>query len=218
VGTHAYLQQTTHSDSVSGDSRFRSLLSNSEWNSLSSEVRQRFSKRISGEQSAVYVGEIVEAELNWFGAIFVQLARLIGAPLPLRTEIHVPAVVTVTEDRTTGGQIWTRLYGSRHGLPQVIHTSKQFAGITGLEEILGFGFGMSLAVSVERGSIVFRSLRFFFRAFACEWTLPRFLRPGELTVTHTEEGSDRFAFSLDIEHPRFGQIVHQRAIFKEVVQ
>jgi hypothetical protein len=200
-----------------GERRFRDLLAESDWNALSPDVRQRFSKRIGGARAAVFVGEIVEAELAPCGFLFAQVTRLIGAPLPLRAETGVPAIVTVTEDNKTGGQIWTRLYGSRKGLPQVIHTAKQFAGPTGLEEILGRGFGMSLVVSVEDGAIMFRNARYFVRAFGREWAVPRFLHPGELTVAHIEESDGRFSFTLDIVHPLFGRIVHQRAIFREVL-
>jgi hypothetical protein len=206
-----------HSHPFPDERRFSDLLSNSDWNALSPAVRQRFSKRIGGARAAAFVGEIVEAHLAPVGLLFAQLARVVGAPLPLRAETGVPAIVTVTEDRSTGGQIWTRLYGSRVGLPQVIHTAKQFAGPTGLEEILGHGFGMSLVVSVENGAIFFRSVRYFVRAFGHEWNVPRILRPGSLTVAHIEETGRRFAFTLDIVHPVFGRIVHQRATFQEVL-
>src|SRR5262245_27685013 len=111
-----------------GDTRFRALLTEDEWNALSSDVRLRFSKRVADEKSAIYTGEVVDVQFSIFGWLLAQAVRLIGAPLPLYADTNVPAVVTVTEDARARGQIWTRLYARRRGFPQVIHTSKRFQG------------------------------------------------------------------------------------------
>jgi hypothetical protein len=199
-----------------GDTRFRALLTENEWYALSSEVRKRFSKRVANERSVIYAGEVVEAEFSVWGWLLAQAARVIGAPLPLHADIGVPAVVTVTEDSRAGGQFWTRLYGRRRGFPQVIHTSKRFQGKTGLEEYLGYGVGMALAVRVEDGAIVFRSAGYFLELFGRKWTLPSLLSPGGLTITHAESAAGRFSFTLDLRHPRLGLLIRQRAIFREV--
>ena len=128
---------------------------------------------------------------------------------------HVPSVVTVTEDVATGGQIWTRLYARRRGFPQVIHSSKRFAGPTGLEEYVGCGVGMALTSMVEDGALLFRSARATSctlgrRAAACR----AWLSPGALTVTHAELGDGRFCFTLDIVHPRLGRLIRQTAAFR----
>jgi hypothetical protein len=200
-----------------GDTRFASLLSASEWYALSAEVRSRFSKRLSNEKSVVYAGEIVEACFSIWGWLLAQAARVIGAPLPLYADTNVPAVVTVTEDCRVRGQVWTRLYGRRRGFPQIIHSSKRFQGPTGLEEYLGYGVGMSLSVHVEDSAIVFRSVDYFIDVLGARWTLPAFLRPGDLTITHAESGANRFSFTLVLEHKGLGPLIRQRAIFREVV-
>jgi hypothetical protein len=198
------------------DTRFRALLTAQEWQALSRDVRERFSKRVANERSVVYAGEVVEAEFSVSGWLLAQAARLIGAPLPLHADTGVPAVVTVTEDSRAGGQFWTRLYGHHHGFPQVIHTSKRFRGATGLEEYLGHGVGMSLAVHVEAGAIVFRSAGYFLELFGHKWTLPSLLSPGALTIKHAEAGAGRFSFTLDLRHPQLGLLIRQRAVFREV--
>ncbi len=199
-----------------GDLRFRSLLSKEEWESLPLAIRRRFSKRIAGGRTILYAGEVLETRLTVMGRIFAQLARLAGGPLPLSDASHVPAVVTVTEDTRNGGQIWTRLYARRNMLPQVIHSSKQFAGETGLEEHVGSGIGMALTVHAVRGALVFRSAHYFFRAGTLRLALPAWLTPGALTVTHAEEADDAFSFLLEIAHPLFGLVIRQLAHFREV--
>jgi hypothetical protein len=207
-----------HEGSALGDTRFRALLSAAEWGALSPEVRARFSNRIANGKTSIYGGEIVEAEFSLGGWCFAQAARLIGAPLPLRAETGVPAVVSVTEDVAARGQVWTRLYASRRGFPQVINTSKRFSGPTGLEEYLGYGIGMALKVHVEDGAIVFSSAGYFFEACGRKWRLPSLICPGAVTVTHAEIGPNRFSFTLLVEHPFFGVLIRQKANFREIVQ
>ena len=125
------------------DDRFRRLVPRADWDALPADVRRRFSKRLCGTAVATYSGEIIWTRLSRIGWLLAQFCRLIGAPLPTNASGPMPAAVTVSEDRTSGGQCWTRLYGRTHGHPQVIHSAKSFAGPTGLEEHIGGGFGMA---------------------------------------------------------------------------
>jgi hypothetical protein len=199
-----------------GDLRFRNLLLRDDWAALPAAIRHRFSKRVAGGATVIYAGEIVETELKLAGWIVAQLARLVGSPLPRWRDAHVPAVVAVTEDVRTGGQIWTRVYTRRCGFPQVIHSAKRFAGTTGLEEHVSRGVGMALTVHQENGALVFRSAHYFLRIGPVRLALPIWLTPGALTVTHTEEGGGQFSFLLEVVHPAFGRIIRQFATFHEV--
>ncbi len=198
-----------------GDLRFRALLSEADWLALPLSIRRRFSKRLSGGNTTVYVGEVIETQMSRAGWLLAQAARLIGGPLPVSRDTHVPSVVTVTEDVATSGQHWTRLYARRHGFPQVVHSSKRFAGPTGLEEYVGYGVGMALTIHVEDSSLIFRAAHYFLALGRFRIRLPRFLSPGALTVTHAELGDGRFLFKLDIVHPRLGRLILQTAAFEE---
>jgi hypothetical protein len=198
-----------------GDLRFRSLLGEANWHELPFPIRRRFSKRLAAGATAVYVGTILETHLSRAGWLFAQALRLIGAPLPTVRDANVPSVVTLTEDMATGGQIWTRLYARRRSFPQVIHSCKRFAGRTGLEEYVGYGVGMALAVEVEDKALVFRSDGYFLEIFRRRFFLPAWATPGTLSVTHAELGEGRFLFTLEILHPRLGLLVRQSAAFRE---
>jgi hypothetical protein len=198
-----------------GDLRFRSLLSAADWAALPVPIRRRFSKRLAGGGTVVYVGTVRETAMSRVGWWLAQVARLIGAPLPTSRDADVPSVVTVTEDVATGGQIWTRLYARRAGFPQVIHSSKRFAGPTGLEEYVGRGIGMALTVHVEAGALAFRSAHYFLQVGSARLRLPGWLTPGALTVTHAELGEGRFLFTLDVTHRWLGQLIAQKAVFQE---
>ena len=196
------------------DPRFSALLDPIAWFRLPPPIRERFSKRLVPGASITYAGEIVESRRTRFGNLLAQLSRLIGAPLPLHDDIAVPAVVTVTEDAATGGQFWTRMYGRPRGFPQVIHSSKRFAGPTGLEEYLGRGFGIALTVGTDTEALHFRSDHYFVVLGTVRLRLPRWLEPGALVISHIERGGGWFAFVLTLRHPLFGEVVHQTALFR----
>ena len=217
-----------------GDLRFRALLSNDDWHALPVSIRKRFSKRLAAGRTVVYVGEVLENRMSFAGWLLAHAARLIGGPLPLSRDAHTPSVVTVTEDVATKGQHWTRLYARRSGFPQVVHSSKRFAGPTGLEEYVGCGVGMALTIHVEahapekceagfreghapkqNQALIFRAAHYFVAIGRLRVRIPRWLTPGALAVTHAELGDGRFLFRLDITHPRLGRLIQQTAAFTE---
>jgi hypothetical protein len=107
------------------------------------------------------------------------------------------------------------MYGRAHGFPQVIHSSKRFGGTTGLEEYLGGGFGIALAVSADAEALHFRSDHYFFGLGAARLRLPAWLAPGQLTISHVDRGDGGFAFVLALRHPLCGEIINQTGLFRE---
>jgi uncharacterized protein DUF4166 len=204
------------SDPSLGDLRFRALLRDSEWSALPPAIRRRFSKPPLSGGTTVYAGEVLETRMTSGGWLLAQALRLIGGPLPTARCVHLPSVVTVTEDKASGGQIWTRIYARRKGFPQVVHSAKRFAGPTGLEEYVGYGIGMSLDLHVREGALIFRSRDYFVQVLGRRLVLPAWLCPGELTVIHAEVPDGRFSFTLQLMHPRFGLLLRQMALYREL--
>ncbi len=198
-----------------GDLRFRNLLSAADWAQLPPAIRMRFSKRLTGGATAIYVGIIDRAVISNLGRILAFVLRLIGAPLPLRAETGTAAVVSVTEEESTGGQIWSRLYASTTAFPQVIQSSKRFVGSTGLEEYIGYGIAMALSARVTPTALVFESAGYFLRLGRHRLPLPRFLSPGNVTVTHEEITPEHFRFTLRLQHSHFGVLIEQSGVFAE---
>ncbi len=198
-----------------GDLRFRALLSADAWATLPLAVRRRFSKRLGGTATVVYNGRVTTVRRHWIGTLLVQVARLVGGPLPTARDVEVPATVAVTEDPVSQGQVWTRIYGRRRGFPQVIHSAKRFQGPTGLEEYLGHGIGMALWIEAAGSALIFRSDHFFLQLLGRRLRLPRWLGPGRVTVSHIDRGGGAFAFVLQIDHPLIGVLFHQTALFTD---
>jgi hypothetical protein len=197
------------------DIRFRALAGEAAWAALPEAVRARFEHHIGPGASILYSGEVIECRMSRFGLVLAQLVRLIGAPLPLARDTFTPAVVTVTEDAGSGGQFWTRLYGRRRGFPQVIHSSKCFAGPTGLEEHIGRGFGIALRLEVDESALHFVSDHYFLACRRFRLRLPRWLAPGRMRVSHVDCGHGAFAFVLSLVHPLLGELVRQTAMFRD---
>jgi Domain of unknown function (DUF4166) len=203
------------SERLLDDHRFRSLLSDDDWGRLPLAVWRRFSKRLAGGKTVVYVGEIEESRHSRVGWWLAQLTRLIGGPLPTGSEAGVPIIVTVTEDAASCGQVWTRICARSKGFPQVIHSAKRFTGPTGLEEYIGCGISMALRLSVAHEALFFHSAGYFLGLGTLRWPLPEWLTPGRLTVSHADLGAGTFRFSLEVVHPRHGTLIRQTAIFRE---
>lgn len=197
------------------DTRFRALLGDAAWFELPEPVRRRFSKSLGPGDIVVYDGRVAATELSRAGRILAGLARIIGSPLPRDDGATGPSRVTVTESADAIGQTWTRSYTRRAGPPQVIVSMKCFRGPTGLEEHVGAGIGMELRVSVESGSLVFRSGRYIFAAGPARIRLPRWLSPGLMEVVHSQQGDGSFAFRLTLTHPWFGNLLHQLAFYRD---
>jgi len=179
-------------------------------------VRRRFGKRVTDGASTVYQGRVVDMRLSRAGRALAQLARLIGGPLPYdQSSVDQPAVVTVTEDRAGQGQFWVRQYGRAAGFPQVVHSSKRFAGPTGIEEYVGCGVGMALRVGTDTGALLFKSDHYFLQLGRVRLRLPRWLSPGVLTIAHRDQGDGTFLFSLTLVNRVLGELVHQDALFQD---
>jgi len=194
---------------------FRRLLAEDAWLTLPVPVQKRFERVLAPCESAVFIGEVASTRLSIFGRLCAQLARPLGAPLPLRTLAHTPSAVLVTEDPQAHAQCWTRLYHEPGRLPQVIRSMKRFDGPTGLEECVGAGIGMALTVNVKDRTLVIRSAGYFWRPRKRRFRIPAWLTPGRMEIMHREERTGRFSFTLTVTHALFGETIRQVAFFRD---
>lgn len=111
--------------------------------------------------------------------------------------------------------MWTRRYDRIGRLPQVIRSTKRFAGPTGLEEDLGHGIGIALRVEAGDDALWFTSDHYFWRFAGRRWRLPGWAAPGRMVVGHVDLGGGRFCFSLSLRHAWFGLLVEQVAMFRD---
>jgi hypothetical protein len=196
------------------ETRFAHLVGES-WMQLPAPIRRRFSRHLADGERTVYLGSVAATHMTLVGRLVAQLARLVGAPLPLEAGGCVPVTVIVTGSERLCGQVWTRVYDRAHGFPQVIQSLKRFGGATGLEEIVARGVGMRLKLKVRDRALVFRSAGYFICCLGVQLSLPNWLTPGVIEVVHREESRGQFSFSLSVRHLWAGHIIDQIAFFRE---
>ncbi|MEO1282542.1 MAG: DUF4166 domain-containing protein [Pseudomonadota bacterium] len=198
---------------------FQKLLSPASWRALPPEVRARFATEPGEQKPKLYAGRVIETRLSFAGRLLARLAGIIGTPLPETDGATGPASVSVANNAKLKGQIWTRVYGRAGQFPQVVHSVKRFQGPTGLEEFVGpgatWGIGMTLRLTVEDGALVFRSNRYFVQAGHLRITLPKWLSPGEMAITHRQVKGSEFQFLLELDHPVFGPLIRQDCRFTD---
>ncbi|MDW3183479.1 DUF4166 domain-containing protein [Roseobacter sp.] len=198
------------------DTRFSTLLGPEMWHQLPPAIQQRFGKRVRGGASVAYQGVVTDMQMNWAGWLLSQAARLVGGPLPYDMScVGQPAIVVVTEDIAGDGQFWIRQYGRQSGFPQMVHSSKRFAGPTGLEEYIGYGIGMALRTEALDDALFFKSDHYFLSFRGLRMRLPRWMSPGALTIGHHDLGGGRFRFSLRLTNRLFGMLIGQDAVFQD---
>jgi Domain of unknown function (DUF4166) len=214
VGTDNTTARSPRAKVHTVETRFAHLVGES-WMQLPAPIRRRFSRHLADGERTVYLGEVAATHMTLVGRLVAQMARLVGAPLPLQASGCVPVTVIVTGSERLCGQVWTRVYDRVHGFPQVIQSVKSFGGATGLEEIVARGVGMRLKLTVRDGALVFRSAGYFIRGLGVQLSLPNWLTPGVIEVIHREESCGQFSFSLSVRHLWAGHVIDQIAFFRE---
>lgn len=214
ASTHSTISHSPSAKARAAETRFARLAGDS-WMRLPAPIRRRFSRHLADGERIVYLGDVAATHMTLVGRLVAQLARLVGAPLPLEASGCVPVTVIVTGSERLCGQVWTRIYGRARALPQVIQSVKRFGGATGLEEIVAHGVGMRLKLGVRDGALVFRSAGYFIRCLGVQLSLPNWLTPGVIEVVHREESGGQFSFSLSVRHSWAGQVIDQIAFFRE---
>ncbi len=200
-------------DNLDRDWRMRDLTGEGAWAQLPLIVQRRFSVPPARGIPKLYKGRVLETRLSWAGWVLAQAARLLGAPIPLDHGATGSSTVSVTEDEAIGGQVWTRVYARSGRFPQVIHSAKRFRGPTGLEEYIGSGVCMELAVTVERGRLIFRSQRYVLQWRGRRIRIPALVCPGRMEIVHEQVSPSQFSFLLTLNHPWFGMLLRQEALY-----
>ena len=195
------------------DDRYRDLLAPADWARLPLVVQARFARHLEPGETKLFVGAVVETELSPLGRALAFVLRPL-AIVPAHHGAVGPSTVVVTEGADGASQTYARLYGRAGGGAQTIVTTKCFAA-GGLEEKLGWGLSMRLAIGVEERALVFRSAGFRWSGWGFGFAVPRWLSPGQARIEHRDLDGVRFRFSFTLAHPWFGRLIEQVAEYAD---
>ncbi len=76
-----------------------------------------------------------------------------------------------------------------------------------------YGVGVRLAVTLDAEVLQFRSKSFVWRIAGREFNIPSYCAMGNIAVDEYPDGDDRFAMTMKIVHPLFGELFRYQGRF-----
>lgn len=213
------LQAVSNSDRhrVAGRSggypNFAALLGPQAWSRLPAAVRARFGAVHRSDEAVQYEGSMQRVEANLFGRVLAQLARVFETPVAPWTGSNVDVCVRVYPRPAVNGVVWERIYRFAGRAPVTVRSTKCLNASGRLNELLGHGLSMELAVTEEDGALKFTSTGYCFDLFGFSVRLPAWMPPGTTHVIHKDIGDGYFRFTMYTEHPWFGTMFFQDGVF-----
>lgn len=191
-----------------------------DWKKLHPDIQKRFTPSY-GQHKHQYRGRMSTIFLSFAGKLFAQCCRLIGKPYCLRSGVDIPIEVKVFPDPKKAGITWDRFYyyqNPRNKTKTIVDRVRSTKCLTnnGLVEVIGFGMGMALQLSVENEALVFTSRHYFINIFGKQIKFPHLLTPGLTVVKQKALGNHTFEFSLSCDHPFLGRVFWQTGVFEEL--
>ena len=196
------------------------------WARLPAAVQRRFG---AAHADVTYQGHM-DMRCSAIGHVYAALARLWGGPLTHLNTTAIPTTVRVSGNGC-GGVMWERCFhtggNSTTDAPRparndrnyrndrTVRSTKEIGADGGLLERTDGGLSMSLDVFEEDGALVFRSRSFWWVLGRVRIPVPALLTPGTCTVAHTDLGSGQFRFTLQMQHPWWGETFHQSGVFTD---
>ena len=198
---------------------YQQLVGEQAWSRLHPDIQQRFGACV--HQKVTYQGKMSKVYASLAGKVFAQVCRLIGTPLAIATGEDVPMTVKVYPNRKLNGMTWDRFYAFPNKSVNRVKSTKVIQkGVAGkpigLVEMVGYGFGMKLEVSVVNGALQFASSEFFWQVANRKFHIPDWLSPGKTVVQQKALNDGQFEFRLEVTHAILGKVFEQIGVFKGV--
>lgn len=194
---------------------FAKLVGPAAWARLTPAIRRRFSRH---EAEPVRYAGTMQVACSSIGRMFAFIALLTGGPLPTGRASAAVSHVDVSADGA-GGVVWARTLHLDGGKPTRVVSTKRLARDGALLECVRGGLGMVLCVYEKDAALVFESTRYFFNIFGLKIPIAALLTPGRCRVVHApvSAASDarRFRFTMDMDHPIWGQTFYQSGVFTD---
>ncbi|NOT72922.1 MAG: DUF4166 domain-containing protein [Hyphomicrobium sp.] len=173
---------------------------------------------LTSERDTIFVGVgfVRRSGAGWF---YAQLSRLLGGPLVWRQGEQVTTTVRVAPT-TNGLRCWHRTFTFEDGSQQLVQTTKVVDPKLGLLDAVGAQgekiLAMRMRVRTEGKSLHFVSDGYVLRIGRLAIPVPSLIGPGQLHAEHRDLGDGEFLYSLQFDHPIWGQTFHQEGVFRQL--
>lgn len=126
------------------------------------------------------------------------------------------ATVRAEVDKTVadGKLHWKRTLTYPDGKVDYFRSQMHYAGKNRLIETIGFGFGLTLRVTVDNGDLLYRSAGHFWRRGNFQLNIPDWLLLGSATIREHAVSKDAFYLDFTLKHPLWGVSYYYRGNFR----
>ena len=189
------------------------------WLGLHADIRRRFDKNPAPGRPLRYGGALSELRCSRFGKLMGYLTQpLIDGALIPYNDRDFPVDIEVYCKPGDPAIYKQRIYRLNHR-PPIRFTSFMRESARGeVLEYVGFGLGMKLLLSVDRGNLHFQSDGYFWQLFGVRIPVPGVFTPGKTFLWHNNETPDRFNIRIEIRHALLGTTFTQVGVFQEVAE
>ncbi|WP_415879393.1 DUF4166 domain-containing protein [Methylomonas sp. TEB] len=179
-----------------------------DWQQLP-EVIQRHYRISDGQQSRLTGTMEIGYPIYLFPLIW--LIHLFGGLLLWRGQAAQAEV-----DKTADGELlqWHRTMIYADGKTDCFSSRMSYAADHELVELIGFGFGLRLHVSVENGELLYRSNGHFWQCGSLRLNIPDYLLLGSASISERAVSEDEFYLDFSIRHPWWGVSYYYRGNFR----
>lgn len=184
-----------------------------QWQRLPGTLKRSFNLRPGSDATVELRGTMYEIWHSPAAALFIYLARLMGALVPYQGRGIPIRIEMRTYASDTKFMHWRRIH-QFPGHPDVeFATRMEYIGGGRIVEYVHLGLGMCMDVSVEGSKLTFRSPCYEWKLFGRRLSIPGWLLLGNGQITERALSADVFEMFFEINHPLFGQTYRYNGIF-----
>jgi len=143
----------------------------------------------------------------------ISMIHLCGG-LVLRRGKAIETQVEKTTSNKNTALFWKRTLAYADNNKDYFYSQMLFLQKYELIEMVRYGFGLRLKVSVESGNLVYRSNGHIWQYRKLRLTFPDWLLLGRATIIETPVSDKQFSFDFSIEHPFWGKCYWYQGVFQ----
>jgi Domain of unknown function (DUF4166) len=180
------------------------------WGKLPSVIQRHY--QITAPQHSVTVTGTLSIDYPVWIKPILMFTRLMGALIDVKGDNNQ---VTVQKWQTDNPDVlyWQRDIFTEKGTHTVFASRMEYQNTGELIEFVGGGFGIRLKLSVENGTLVYRSQTHLFKLGKWLIPIPDWLALGQALITEKALSNDSFLLDFRIVHPLWGETYRYGGVF-----